>query len=305
MFFALSGFLVAGSLQRSKTLIYFAAMRVIRIMPALWVEVILCALILGPIFTGADLSTYFSDEKFRHYFLNLVGDMHYVLPGVFENNPTANLVNGQLWTVPWELECYIALMALALFRIHSNRILFLIAVVAINVAAFFMNFQLGRDGWVSVHGYVLVLAFLAGVALYYVRDKLPADCRLFCAAVVLMYILLWFPGCDALVAFPAAYATVYLGTLNPPKLKFLESGDYSYGIYLYAYPIQQAIAYFPGLRSWWLSTLITIPVTGAIAYVSWHYIEKHCLRLRIFATAAETKLLAIRSSIFKSISRSA
>ena len=95
MFFSLSGFLVAGSLERSRTLLTFLGLRVFRIVPALAVEVLLSALILGPLLTTMPLQSYFSDREFQSYFLNIFGDIHYSLPGVFQSNPFA-LVNGQL-----------------------------------------------------------------------------------------------------------------------------------------------------------------------------------------------------------------
>lgn len=115
MFFALSGFLVAGSPVRCKTLISFLGLRVFRIVPALTVEVLLSALILGPIFTTKPLSEYFSSRSFFTYFLNVAGDVHFNLPGVFADNPHPSIVNGQLWTVPWELRCYMLLAAIAFF----------------------------------------------------------------------------------------------------------------------------------------------------------------------------------------------
>jgi hypothetical protein len=87
MFFALSGFLVAGSLERCNTLITFLGLRAFGIMPALTVEVLLSALVLGPLLTSASLPTYFLSQKFRLYFLNIVGDIHYYLPDVFLSNP--------------------------------------------------------------------------------------------------------------------------------------------------------------------------------------------------------------------------
>jgi peptidoglycan/LPS O-acetylase OafA/YrhL len=114
MFFALSGFLVAASYFRTKSVGAFVMLRVLRIAPALAVEVFLCALVLGSMFTTLPLTKYFSHPTFWSYFGNLIGWIHFLLPGVFENNPLNIAVNLSLWTVPYELECYIALMALAL-----------------------------------------------------------------------------------------------------------------------------------------------------------------------------------------------
>ena len=94
MFFSLSGFLVAGSLERCRTIVSFGGLRVMRIFPALVVEVALSAIILGPIYTNLPLREYFSAPEFRHYFGNMLGNVHYVLPGVFLDNPLPKIVNG-------------------------------------------------------------------------------------------------------------------------------------------------------------------------------------------------------------------
>ena len=116
MFFALSGFLVSGSLERSRTLIGFLGLRVIRLFPALAVELLIAMMIIGPVFTVLPLASYFSDTVFQSYALNMLGIVHYYLPGVFLGNP-AQQVNAQLWTLPFELKCYIAICLFYLLRL--------------------------------------------------------------------------------------------------------------------------------------------------------------------------------------------
>lgn len=77
MFFALSGFLVIGSLERSKTLVTFLGLRAFRIVPTLKVDVVLAALIIGPIVTTLDFKEYFTEIGFRSYFLNILGDIQF------------------------------------------------------------------------------------------------------------------------------------------------------------------------------------------------------------------------------------
>ena len=132
MFFALSGFLVAGSLDRCRTLISFVGLRVIRLAPALAFETTLAALILGPLLTSLPLSAYFSDSLLPRYLLNIVGEIQYLLPGLFERNPWPRTVNAQLWTLPFEMLCYIALTSLALFGLHRRRQALAVVVVAAN-----------------------------------------------------------------------------------------------------------------------------------------------------------------------------
>ena len=79
MFFTLSGFLVAGSMERSRTLEGFATLRVLRIVPALAVEILLSVFLLGTVVTTLPLKDYFGDPKTRLYLLNVFGDVHYLL----------------------------------------------------------------------------------------------------------------------------------------------------------------------------------------------------------------------------------
>ena len=120
MFFALSGFLVTGSLQRVK-LHQFVTLRLVRLIPALAVEITLSVLVIGLVVTTFPLSGYFGSQLTWKYFLNIVGYIHYLLPGVFANNIYPNMMNGQLWTIPFEFECYFSLTMLSLFSIVRRR----------------------------------------------------------------------------------------------------------------------------------------------------------------------------------------
>jgi peptidoglycan/LPS O-acetylase OafA/YrhL len=281
MFFALSGFLVASSLQRSKSLSVFLGLRALRIAPALSVEICLSALVLGPLLTAVSLNEYFSDPAFRHYFLNIFGLIHYELSGVFLSNIYPNLVNGSLWTVPWELECYIALAGLALVRIAPQRPKLMVAAfVAASVVVLAWNSYRGiitvGEG---VPGRVLVLYFLAAVTIFLVKEYIPYSFKLFVAAVVLSFVLMMADKTLYLSPITVAYATVYLGLQQPRKIPVLMSGDYSYGIYLYAFPIQQTIA-LKLTSLWYLHLPATAVSVFAFAAFSWHFIEKPTLGLK-------------------------
>jgi peptidoglycan/LPS O-acetylase OafA/YrhL len=164
MFFALSGFLVAGSLERSKTLIMFLGLRILRIVPALSVEVLLSAFIPGPLLTTYPLTAYFSDTRFFAYFLNILGDIHYTLPGLFLSNPRPETVNLQLWTVPFELGCYIVLVFISLVGVFKRRSWFLLAVIGY-YGMQIVNTALRPSGPVggTPNGKILIAAFVMGV----------------------------------------------------------------------------------------------------------------------------------------------
>lgn len=287
MFFALSGFLVSGSLDRCRTLEGFAALRVLRIVPALAVEILLSAMLLGPLLTTLPLRSYFADRDFWLYFLNIFGLIRYELPAVFAHNPFPVIVNVSLWTVPYELECYLVLVALAAFGLVRRRRRFLLATilatVAMTVVVALLSGGIEIDG--KLPGRILVLGFLAGCCLYLYRHEVVRSAGLALASFVLAYIALSFPATKAFAVFPAAYLTVWLGLLNPRKIPLLFSGDYSYGLYLFAFPIQQVVASVPALASWYTIFLIAAPAGLLYAAFSWHFVEKPVLERRKSAVA--------------------
>jgi peptidoglycan/LPS O-acetylase OafA/YrhL len=298
LFFALSGFLVAGSLERTKTLPAFLALRAIRIIPALGVEILVSALILGPVFTTVPLSEYFRDPEFHSYFWNIVGFVHFSLPGVFSDNPSPNMVNGQLWTVPLELDCYIALAVLALLRIIKKRVIFLIAVALLQLAFGARGLFGSYVDETTVPPRLLILCFLVGATLFRFRDKVPYSRTCACAALVIFAILLWIPRGSYFSALPAAYLVTYAGLLDPRRIWLVRSGDYSYGIYLYGYVIQQAVMNaLPWSRTWYLNIATSLPLIFLLSFASWHGLEKHVLRLRSTIHAMELRWISRRDKL--------
>jgi peptidoglycan/LPS O-acetylase OafA/YrhL len=136
------------------------------------------------------------------------------------------------------------------------------------------NSLLGLGESDTVYGApVLLMSFVA------VRDDL------FALAIIALYIAWSFRGAMALGLLPLIYCTVYLGMRPLPHLKWLPEGDYSYGIYLYGFPIQQALVeVFPTLKVWWALFPTAALVTTALAVISWHFIERPALSLKRIVT---------------------
>lgn len=294
MFFALSGFLVAGSLERCRTLVSFMGLRVLRLAPALAVETVIAALLLGPILTMLPLAEYFSDGQLPAYFLNVVGDIQYTLPGLFGANPWPNTVNAQLWTLPFELGCYLSLFAFALCGLHKRRLIFAGIVAALNIA---MAVQYAVGGELNpapvVEGQLLVVCFLWGIVLYLYRDLVAHRATHGAIAAIASIALLVHPATDYLVPVFAAYLTAYLGLLRPKANMLVSSGDYSYGIFLFGFPVQQAVTQLlgPGGQHWHLNIAVSLPVTLLFAVLSWHAVEKPALRLRAPLKRLEDRFL--------------
>jgi peptidoglycan/LPS O-acetylase OafA/YrhL len=295
-FFCLSGFLITASALRL-SLGNFLINRGLRIVPALAVEIFLSALVLGPVFTDLSLAKYFTDRDFFHYFTNIVGIINYHLPGVFEKNPL-DIVNTTLWTVPHEISCYLIMSGLIVGGLlkYPKAILGLIAcfyIATLIVALTRIDQGAGivaklADRFFVGYASRLYIAFVVGIALYVFRDRIPYSYSLFgiCTLYVL-FVSLWpQPLDDSMLAnflliIPLCYMTIFVGVTDIWMPEPLRKGDYSYGIYLYGWPIQQMlVAVLPDLKSTPLHFIIALPLITLFSAFSWHYIEKPILVLR-------------------------
>ncbi len=296
MFFALSGFLVAGSAIRL-SLSNFLANRGLRIVPALAVEIFISALVIGPLVTTLTLSEYFSDPKTYHYFTNIIGIINYHLPGVFENHPD-NRVNGALWTVPYEIGCYVFISGLILTgSLRRPKVVAALAFGLLGLGVFaeysgVMNnaphmLRRAIEFLVLGHKSRLLPSFLLGVLAFQIKDRIPYNKILLgacIASVVVIAFVFDFSEMQHTIlrifALPVlTYITVYIGVTKIPAIPLYSKGDYSYGIYLYHMPMEQLVyMIFP--KSGLVIFLLTVPAITLFAMFSWHCIEKPILRLR-------------------------
>lgn len=300
MFFGLSGFLVAGSAQRL-SLRNFLVNRGFRIVPALGVEVILSALVLGPLLTIYSLRLYFNDSNFYIYFLNMIGFVNYRLPGVFLGNPVSNIVNGSLWTVPHEIICYVVISCAIVSGAVRSATAYISALAIIVILSTLTVLFVGPlpksqaltaiyERWYAGgYGPLLLPCFLLGGAAYVLRFYIPYDWRLLAVCLgTLCFSGVMYKSEDWLsvpfattLCLPIVYVVCFLGMTRIPKIPIYRFGDYSYGVYLYGYPIQQTlISLFPSLRTGTAVFFASWIASTAFAIVSWHLIEKPVLRLR-------------------------
>ncbi len=283
VFFVLSGFLVMGSASRAQSLRAFLTLRALRIVPALATEITLSALIIGATLTTLPLPQYLSSGQFYAYFGSLIGRIRVTLPGVFEHNPLPDLVNQSLWTIGPELLCYVYLAALITAGIARHRALTTI------VGCTFVVLDFVRDQIGSYHHIIgepllprsLLVSFILGNMAYLWREKLPYSWMLFTLNLIIgigtIHLVHW----EDIGIVSLTYCTVFLGLTPIKKIPVLSRGDYSYGIYLYAFAIQQAVSYLlPEAREFYWNILISLPIAILLAMGSWRFIEKPTLSLR-------------------------
>lgn len=290
VFFITSGFLVTASLMTRKSLTEFFAARVLRIYPALVVMVLITVLVIGPYFTTYDYWGYLSDQGSFEYFrknATMVFGASYVLPGVFSDLPIKG-VNGSLWSLPYEIRMYVLLLViwsgtLLLVPQRQRRAwLFglLIVLVAVVSLAMFFGYKLYLN--VLRDDLRLLYLFFMGAAFYVVKDKINLSSRLF--AVLLATVLLSSINMELFfVAYYlcVAYIVLWLAYIPDGSIRsFNNLGDYSYGIYIYAYVVQQSILALAPEISLFEFLLVASVVTFGCAFLSWHLLEKHALKLK-------------------------
>lgn len=303
VFFALSGFLVTGSAVRTASLKKFLSFRALRIVPALATEVTLSALVIGPLATTLPLNEYFRGKDFYLYFGNIVGKVHLYLPGVFvAEGETKGIVNINLWTLAPEFYCYAIMAALIIFGLVKNRPVLILA-VAMTIGALFLSVS---GLYESYNGHfrwhLLVYCFVLGTLAYLYRYSIRVSAVYALISGGIGFAIIQFGGSEITpLSVPfLVYVMVFLGMSKMPPIGFFSKGDYSYGIYLYGFPISASLVHFaPWTRNEVLLPALALLLTIVFAVSSWHLIEKPALKLRkrLFKTKAEIPLPETRHKI--------
>jgi peptidoglycan/LPS O-acetylase OafA/YrhL len=305
MLFVVSGFLVTASLFNRGDLNHFLWARALRLYPALWLMLPLTVLLLAPLLTTLPLADYYSAKATWDYFVKgstVVGGMRYSLPGVFETLPLKGAFNGSLWTLPVEARMYVYLAVgwLAFSFTPKIRVPALSAIAPVAAAAMMAGILVARMRGSINNADVAVFMFFYGASLYFWRDRLFLNLATFVALPLLV-------AAAAMLDRSLAFA-VYLVCL-PPFLLCLAYipggriravnrwGDYSYGIYIYAFPVQQTLALlFPKLPLLAMAGAAGA-VSWAIAFCSWNLVEKRAMGLK--DACAEATALAFQAVLGK------
>jgi peptidoglycan/LPS O-acetylase OafA/YrhL len=292
VFFLTSGFLVTASLLTRQSAVGFAWARALRILPALWVMLALTVFGLGLAVTSSSAHGYLTARETWRYLVEnaiLLRGMVPDLPGVFGSNPIRRVVNGSLWTLGPEVEMYVILFALGILAAITRRLgVVRWSVVAIAVSAAVLYFMNGNFDNSSDEYSRLTFLFFLGASGYLFKDRIPFSRSTF--FVLLAVVLLSAVDRRAFFfAFSVAlpYLVFYVAYGFGGRIRaFNRWGDYSYGIYIYAFPVEQTTAHLvPGISALALMGISAI-VTLILAMLSWHLLEKRALELK--ETAAET-----------------
>jgi peptidoglycan/LPS O-acetylase OafA/YrhL len=285
-FFVISGYLVAASNLRTNDLRQYARNRALRIFPGFIVVVLLAMFCLGPVATTLPAGAYFSDLTTWRYLGNAVMAINHNLPGVFLDNPFPRAVNGSLWTLPYEMTMYVGIGVLGVLGL-LDRHLVVAAVAMVGLAlAIAVHY-----GWLLLprllgladpnQFFKLGYFFFAGSLLYLLGDRIRYGWPIAAALTALLVITFgrqtgWV---GYLLAWP--YLVIYLAQLPGRWARnFGRSGDFSYGMYIYAFPVQQLLVWARPWDGVYAYALAAFCATLPLAVASWHLVEAPALRLK-------------------------
>ncbi len=281
LFFFISGLLIAASWLRSKSMNDYLRKRVLRIYPGFIGALLVSTAIITAVNPGGMLKTVLSWHGVKSFIQDSVSLSSHSLngPEVFPRNPFPNFSNGSLWTIPKEFQCYLVICVLGLFCLFKFRWAIL-AIFGYIYLMFCKAAYMGVD--ISHMDRRFLTYFLAGTCAWLWRDKIPVNWPLALTAVGLMILPAFTPLPLAIILpFALTYIVLWLGYSKPLSVtRWCDSTDLSYGVYLYAFPVQQLIATTAWGRHPTNMLLVAVPITLLLAFASWHLVEKRFLGLK-------------------------
>jgi peptidoglycan/LPS O-acetylase OafA/YrhL len=300
-FFAISGFLITWSwFRRSRVRDYFVA-RGLRILPGLWACLIVTALVIAPIAVaiqgGSAAKLLLSRAPFEYVLGNSAVALHnHDIGGTPRGVPWFGEWNGSLWTLFWEALCYIAIAGLGVAGLLRRRwlipaLLALVLYWSATLAPYreIVDAPPGARQHIDAATEQLVISgmatrfavmFLAGALLYRFRNVIPARWSLVAVSLVIVLAASLLPNYRVVAAIPLAYAIIVSGALIHNKRLRLRT-DLSYGVYIYAFPMQQllvicGLAFLNPIVFAIVAAFATLP----LAALSWFVVEKPAISLK-------------------------
>jgi peptidoglycan/LPS O-acetylase OafA/YrhL len=298
VFFAISGYLVTGSWERTPGLWTFLMKRGLRLFPGLLLCTAFGAFVVGPLATTLPLGDYFRTWNTYKYFANVALWQRLYLPHVFEELHDPGVVNGSTWSLVPEVLCYLTVPLLALMPGLARRWALVLGGVACGALGLWLFY--GYDGPTVVFYNTDLKYMLVQVPFFFVgalfRLLEPADGSIYRADFALLGFTLnwgissWFGAWNIPVEWlTLPYMAICFGRMSMPVLRqAARFGDLSYGLYLYAFPVQQLVFHYRPVdrpHDVWaipLCVLLSLP----LAFLSWHLVEKPALLLKPRANAS-------------------
>lgn len=286
VFFLTSGYLVGGSILSRADPVHFTVSRVLRIFPALIVAMTLTVGIVGPALSSLSPADFWADHQTWRYWLTncvIVFGNDNQLPGLFNGNPHGSTVNGSLWSISYELWMYgllVALWAITGGSAHRRRFGAVVAAMVLAALAIYLWKGVWEPSSSEVKSKLswLIPAFFIGSLLYVARARIPLHGAIAAGALVLLVVaaMIGHRAFALVNLFCFGYLVLY-AAYGLPLVRWQLHADYSYGLYLYAFLVQQVLARLvPGIDVLTMTVAATV-ITLILAAASWHLVEKRAL----------------------------
>lgn len=290
IFFIISGYLITKSYMSDPNFIRYMVKRIFRIFPALIAVVLFALFIVGPVFTTLPLSDFFKDSNTWMYLRNILLHPIYSLPGVFADYTYPNAINGSLWSLPVEFAMYLALpLVVVVFKklkfLKPGIFLTALFCLAVDILKMvrYPNFRYVLWGNNLPDWLTLIPFFFIGSFLSFKEFKKYFNLQLATALLVAgSLISVNYVKAEILLFITLPYFVLSFALCEKPIFcGWFKKCDFSYGLYLYGFIVQQIL--YNALKPYGFSlnimTLICFVGTLALSVISWYLIEKPLQRL--------------------------
>jgi peptidoglycan/LPS O-acetylase OafA/YrhL len=280
IFFFISGLLITASWLRSKNMNDYLRKRILRIYPGFIVALLFSIVVMtaanptkaSPLFSWLGIKSIIWG-CFTLSFMSTAGD------AVFPANPFPGHANGSLWTIPVEFQCYLLVAIIGLFCLFKRRWL----ILGLFVYSYLLLCKGLWLGWDVTHlDRRFLVYFSAGMCAWLWRDKILYHWSIILVllGLILTFLVAKLP-LSLIEPLTLMYLALWIGYAKPFNfIRWCDKTDLSYGVYLYAFPIQQLIATTAYGRNPWRMMVAAIPLSLLAAFASWHLVEKRFLRMK-------------------------
>lgn len=285
-FFAISGFLITRSWLCDPRLRDYLTARALRILPGFYICLILTAFVFAPlsvVIEGGSVSKLLSSGGPVSYVLKnaAVAYLQPEISGTLNHIPGGHAWNGSMWSLIWELLCYLIVAAIGVAGLASKRWISP-AILAVAIVGALLLPPLTFPGVWTIPQLAVrsAIMFASGAVMYQWRDVIPARWSLVAVCVAIVLAAGQLPDYRVVGGLPLAYAVIVSASLiHSPRLRLRT--DVSYGLYIYAYPIQQLLAVCGVARLHpALFFLVALACALPVAALSWFLVEKPAMSLK-------------------------
>jgi peptidoglycan/LPS O-acetylase OafA/YrhL len=285
VFFTVSGLLVAASFERRPSVVAFGAARFFRIYPGLVAATVSVFIVCALFASTADFETIIKGSitgYFAKILIGLAGSG--TIPGVFEALPETG-VNTPVWTLKYEVMCYICLAIVMAFVVKTRIISAAQAacIIIIICTIWLLQGKAYNDAGFFDHIARFSFAFWCGVLAWYLRGKIAVVWQVLVILFALTVLMIYFhtPLVPHFLMLLSGYLALFIAQHRfGGMVSFTEKNDLSYGVYILGWPVQQMLMLYGLGTTPVTNTALAWIVVLPMAFLSWRFIEKPSLRLK-------------------------